>query len=242
TIVAADERGLVSRHARLPAVEAEPLDLRLHDGLDAQRHFVKRKRRAGLAAGAELSLDDPSTARLETIDTVAKAHALLSTLSGDAYLREFEFVTRWPSLSADEQRAKYSKYACHELSLFLARKDPGFFEAVVRPYLGHKRDKTFLDHYLLGDDLSAWLEPWAYAQLNTLERILLAERIAGERGPTTRHIGDRVDLLPPDVEADNLAFDTALLGSALSVDTGAGLMIRLADEADDDEAEEMTRG
>src|SRR5690606_26104155 len=136
TIVAADERGLVSRHARLPAVEAEPLDLCLRDGLDAQRHFVKRKRRAGLAAGSELLLDDPSTARLEAIDTVAKAHALLSTLSGDTHLREFEFVTRWPSLSADEQRAKYSKYACHELSLFLARKDPGFFEAVVRPYLG----------------------------------------------------------------------------------------------------------
>jgi hypothetical protein len=217
TVVAANALGLVSRQLPLPEVDAEPRDLRLRDGLDANGHFVKRKQRSSLALGDEIQLDDMRTAKLETIDSLGKAHALLVTLSGDEHLREFEFVTRWPSLSPEEQRAKYSKYACHELSLFLARKQPQWFAAVVRPYVANKRDKTFLDHYLLEDDLHGYLEPWAYGRLNTLERILLAERIAGEGGPGARHIGDRFDLLPPDVEADNAAFDTALQGSALDV-------------------------
>jgi hypothetical protein len=215
TVVAANALGLVSRQLSLPEVEIEPRDLRLRDGLDANEHFVKRKQRSSLALGEAWALDDMRTAKLETIDSLGKAHALLVTLSGNEHLREFEFVTRWPSLTPEEQRAKYSKYACHELSLFLARKQPQWFAAVVRPYLANKRDKTFLDHYLLEDDLHAYLEPWAYGRLNTLERILLAERIAGEGGPGARHVGDRFDLLPPDVEGDNAAFDTALQGSAL---------------------------
>lgn len=227
TVVATNALGLVSRQLPLPEVEIEPRDLRLHAGLDASGHFVKRKQRSSLALGDELTLDDMRTAKLETIDSLGKAHALLVTLSGDAHLREFEFVTRWPSLTPEEQRAKYSKYACHELSLFLARKQPQWFAAVVRPYLANKRDKTFLDHYLLDDDLTAYLEPWAYGRLNTLERILLAERIAGEGGPCARHIGDRFDLSPPDVEADNAAFDTALQGSAL--DAAPSMLFALAD-------------
>jgi hypothetical protein len=218
TVVAANARGLVSRQLALPEVDALPRDLRLRDGLDPAGHFVKRKQRSSLAVADELALDDMRTAKLETIDSIGKAHALLVTLSGNEHLREFEFVTRWPSLSREEQRAKYSKYACHELSLFLARKQPQWFAEVVRPYLANKRDKTFLDHHLLDEDLSAYLEPWAYGRLNTLERILLAERITGESGPSARHIGDRFDLLPPDVEADNAAFDTALQGSALDAE------------------------
>src|SRR5690606_30787720 len=127
------------------------------------------------------------------------------------------------SLSPEGQRERYSKYACHELNLFLARKDPEFFAAVIQPYLANKRDKTFMDHYLLDADLHGYLELWAYAQLNALEKILLAERIADERGPGSRHINDAFDLLPPDVEGNNAAFDTALQGSALAEQGGLAM-------------------
>ncbi|PRQ04207.1 hypothetical protein ENSA5_09910 [Enhygromyxa salina] len=237
-VVAANARGLASRDATLPEVEAAPRDLRLDNGLAPDGHFVKRKQRTGLAPGATLTLDDIHTAKLEVVDTLAKAHALLLTLSNDSHLREFEFVTRWPSLSPEDQRSKYSKYACHELSLFLSRKDPAFFAAHIQPYLANKRDKTFIDHYLLGDDLAGYLEPWAYGRLNTLERILLATRVEGEPGPTARHINDRFDLLPPDLEGDNAAFDTALQGSALDTRDPLGLD-ELAAEAEA-EAEELS--
>lgn len=209
-VVVVDPAGVVARGLRLPEVELPPRDLRLLDALPHEGHAIQRKQATALAVGDELAIDDLRTAKLEPVDTLSKAHALLLTLSGDDWLREFEFVTRWPKLSPEQQRERYSKYACHELHLFLQRKDPAFFAAVVRPYLVHKRDKTFLDHYLLGDDLARFHEPWAFGRLNVVERILLLG------GNAARHLRDRVELIPPDVEGDNAAFDTVLAGSALA--------------------------
>jgi len=226
--VAVDEDSQVSAELALPETALEPRDRRLLNALDSGGHFVLRKQRACLAGDAELIIEDLRTAKLEAVDSVGKAHALLLTLSDDPHLREFEFITRWPSLTADEQRERYSKYACHELNLFLARKDPEFFAAVIAPYLANKRDKTFMDHYLLGADLHGYLELWAYGQLNVVEKILLAGRIPSEREPSARHVHDRFDLLPPDLVGDNAAFDTALQGSAL---TEGGALAGLAEES-----------
>ena len=48
------------------------------------------------------------------------------------------FVLDWPKLKPEEKRALYSKYACHELHFFLSKKDPAFFDAVVKPYLAQQ--------------------------------------------------------------------------------------------------------
>jgi hypothetical protein len=121
----------------------------------------------------------------------------------------------------EEKREKYSKYACHELNYFLYRKDPGFFETVVQPYLRNKKDKTFMDHFLLGDDLAGYTTPWAYGRLNVVERVLLGQRIAAEKDRVARQIKESLDLVPPDVERFNHLFRTALGGNALSQNEGA---------------------
>ena len=56
----------------------------------------------------------------------------------------------------------------------------------MQPYLRNKKDKTFLDRYLIGDDLSAYMKPWAHAQLNIVERTLLAQRILAQTPGTGR--------------------------------------------------------
>ena len=116
--------------------------------------------------------------------------ALYATLNNDPKLAEFSFILNWPKLEAGGETRTYSKYASHELSFFLFKKDPEFFQSVVQPYLANKKDKTFMDHFLLEDDLSDYLEPWKYGQLNIVERILLAHRIDGEREHTSRHVSD----------------------------------------------------
>ena len=104
----------------------------------------------------------------------------------------------------DEKRELYSKNACHELSFFLMKKDPEFFKSIIQPYLKNKKDKTFVDHFLLEDDLTGYLKPWAYGQLNIVERILLIQRIQNEGPNGARHvrenralIGVRTDTPPP---------------------------------------------
>jgi len=149
---------------------------------------------------------------------------LYATLSGNPVLTEFGFITRWPSLTPEKQRELYSKYACHELNLFLAMKAPEFFDAVVRPYIANKLNKTFMDQWLLDADLSAYNDPWRYAQLNIAERVLLGQGGVGRRGQgvatpcqIARAITDQHDLIPPDIDRFNFLFKTALQGKSLDV-------------------------
>ena len=91
-------------------------------------------------------------------------------------------------------------------------------KTVIQPYLKNKKDKTFLDHYLLGHDLSEFLKPWNHARLNVVERILLAQRVDGERAATARHVKELFELLPPNIERANMLFRTAIATSALDAD------------------------
>lgn len=110
----------------------------------------------------------------------------------------------------------YSKFACHELSFFIQRKDREFFKSTVLPYLSNKKDKTFVDHYLLGDDLKPYLQPWRFTRLNVVERILLAGQLPGEKNSIARDIEEWLAMLPPELRLDIQNFDAGLAGSALA--------------------------
>ena len=109
------------------------------------------------------------------------------------------------------------------MNFFLAKKTRRS-SGVVRPYLANKKDKTFLDHWLLGEDLSEYLQPWHYDRLNTVERVLLAQRIAGEPGKTARYLNDVVRLQPPNGDRLRMLFETGLKGNALAAKNPFGLV------------------
>ncbi len=216
-ILATDPQSSVLKNAALDDTPVETRELRQVAGLDPQKTFSEQKIITPVGAKGTLSVGDATTARFETFDTVAKAYRLLATLGGNATFEEFSFVANWPSLDAKEQRKLYSKYACHELSFFLHEKDPAFFKEVVAPYLKNKKDKTFMDHWLLGSDLDGYLEPWRFGRLNAVERILLGRRIRAQAASLTRDARDRADLIPPDLEDFNRRFDTALQAGGLDM-------------------------
>ena len=185
-VVAVDPQNTACRSVALPESARSCVDLRLAQGLDPAKHFTQQKQISVVDQGETFRVEDITTARFELYDSLAKVHALMVTLSSNPNLVEFGFLLNWDQLKPEEKRAKYSKYACHELNYFLLRKDPAFFEAVVLPYLKNKKDKTFLDQWLVGEDLQGYFDPWKYAQLNVVERILLAQRVAGEQPQTMR--------------------------------------------------------
>jgi hypothetical protein len=223
TVLALDTEDAVLRRVALPEVEKAHRDRRLLLGLDPAKHFTEKKQVTCLAAGGKLEVADITTTKLEAYDTLGRVFGLYSTLSKDPVLQQFSFALQWPKLSDAEKGSKLSEFACHELHFFVSRKDPTWFEKVVRPYLANKRAKTFLDRYLLGDDLSEFLRPWAYGRLNVVERILLASRLKGEGPRTARHVSDLLELLPRDTETENRLFRTALQGSALETEDAYGL-------------------
>ena len=184
-----------------------------------------------------LAFADVTTSRFEICDTLAKAYRLLATLGGNPAFEEFSFVANWPDLDPSEKQRQYSKYACHELSFFLYHKDPDFFRSTIAPYLKNKKDKTFMDHWLLGDDLKDYLEPWRLGRLNIVEKILLAQRLPGQQASLTRDVGDLADLIPPNLEDFNRRFDTALQTGAVETEGGLRNAIQeLRDKEDESKA------
>lgn len=231
-VVAVDPLNMTYRSVTL--TEPKPLfvDLRLLAGLDPEGHFTRQKKISIVPAGQAFTIEDISTAKFEAYDSLTRVYGLFATLNKDPKLIEFAFLMNWPNLKPEEKRTLYSKYASHELSFFLSRKDAEFFEDVLQPYLANKRDKTFLDHYLLEDDLTDYLQPWKYGQLNIAEQILLGRRVDGERPKTARHVADVLALLPPDIDRFMFLFDTASQRSALETGDALGLKEALKELSD----------
>lgn len=232
-VLAVDGSGAALRSLSLPdpAPEREVFrDLRLEESLDPEKHFTQRPEVTVLDAGESLAVPDLRASEVESYGTLADVHSTLSGLNPDVHFREFAFVLRWPSLEEDRKRELYSEYACHELNFFLAEKDPEFFAAVVRPALANKFDKTFFDHYLLGDDLASYAEPWRFGRLNIVERILLARRLGGDEPEAmARHVADLHEQLPRDTEAEARFFLSALRGRRSAGGLEAATLAKLKD-------------
>jgi hypothetical protein len=222
-VVAVDPLNTTYRSMTLPEAPAVFVDLRLKNGLDPKSHFTQQKQVSVLTPGQPFVLEDVAGSRFEAYDSLAKVYGLYATLSKDTKLAEFAFLPNWPKLKPEEKRTLYSKYASHELSFFLAKKDPAFFKSVVMPYLANKKDKTFMDRWLLQENLSDYLQPWAYGRLNTVERVLLAQRLQGEPARTARYVNDLVRLQPPNIDRFLSLFDTAVGGGALATEDNVGL-------------------
>jgi hypothetical protein len=216
--VVCDGNDTISSWVALEQLPFEPRDLRLIAGLDPAAAMGERRSIDVLRAGDVATVADRSTARLQSYGSLAEIFELLRTQSGDSELATFEFLTRWPSLPLAEQLEKYSEHACHEFNFFLHEKDPAFFEEVVRPYLANKRDRTFLDRYLLEEDLGEFLDPWAFQRLNVLERILLTRRITERTEAGRRHVRDLLAARPNDPGLFDRHFRGALAGRSLSAD------------------------
>ena len=224
-VYAEDLNDAVWRSFALTEAGTKFIDLRLAHNLDPAKPFAQKKEIAVLKPGETFALTDTLTGQLETYDTLGSVYALFTTLSGDANLAKFGWLLQWPKLGDEERRAKYSEFACHELNFFLWRADTAFFEKTVRPYLANKKDKTFMDDFLLGNDLARYQEPWTYARLNVVERALLAQRAKGEAVNAARHLRELWEMVPPNPDEQDRLFETALRGRALEAGGKAGDMI-----------------
>jgi hypothetical protein len=215
-IVAVDPQNTAYRTLTLPETDTPYLDLRLAKGMNPDEHYTLQKRISVVPAGGTFVIGDVTTSRFEAYDSLPAAYRLYATLSGNPTLAEFNFIVNWHKLTDEQKREKYSKYACHELTFFVSKRDPKFYRQSVLPYLAHKKDRTFLDEWFLKENMPAYLAPWAHGRMNVVEQILLAQHIAGERPATSRHVTDLFDLIPPNIDRFNLLFETAVKGGALN--------------------------
>ncbi len=213
-VLLVDPDGSTYRSVSLPDRQTKLRDLRLIKALDPMGHFTEQESVTLLKKGDSLTIPGLLNAEFEVFDHLGAIHRYFLNLKNDATLREFSFVTNWPSLADAEKKEKYSKYACHELSFFLSRKDPEFFKSVVLPHLANKKDRTFMDDYLLAKPLEKYLEPYQYARLNVVERLLLLQSDPKGLANLALDLEHRLALKAPNPGQAQLFFSAAVGGGA----------------------------
>ncbi len=229
-VLLVDPEGATYRSLSLPDRRTELRDLRLLKALDQKRHFTEQEQVSLLKKGESLKIPNLLDSQFEVFDHLGGIHRYFLTLNNDATLREFSFITNWPKLTDEEKQANYSKYACHELSFFLSRKDPEFFKKVVLPHLANKKDRTFMDDYLLGKPLQTYFQHHEYSRLNVVERILLSQGDPKRQAALTLDLENRLALQTPDLDQSRYWFGAAVSGGAFG-NTYAGAKVADARES-----------
>ena len=247
-VVVADGDKTLSFPFVLGEPAAESRDRRLAEALDPDGHFVPRDTIEVLGTGDSVEVPRLAGVRLEVYDSLASVYSFFRSvdpaLSGEnnragkdggdrERIDRFAWLVHWHAFDRERKLEKYAEFASHELHFFLYRKDPDFFDAIVRPYLENKHHKTFLDRYFLGEDLGSEADLWAFDRLNAVERVLLGERL-DRREAVAGRFRDRLAVAPPDPERENRLFDTALDRTALVADPVGLARMELMEPADRD--------
>lgn len=220
TAVLVDGLGLVSQTIALPQSGVPLADLRLAESFPEGQRLAQQQRVKPIAAGVATDLGDARTTRVQVYASVADLFRLYQTLLPSAEWEPFRVLSRWHQLELKEKQRAYSELACHELHLFLYQKDRPFFDQVVRPHFSNKYESQLIDRYLSDQDLGRYRDLWQVGRLNTLERILLAERIPTLQAGTRKWLRDHLEANPISPEQRSRKFLTALAGSALDIGSG----------------------
>ena len=137
------------------------------------------------------------------------------------------FLLKWNKFTTEQKNKKYNDYQCHEMNLFLYFKDFEYFNKVARPFIGSKMEKTFIDHWLLGEDdaILHYQDIGYFDKLNALEQALLVFTIVKYDTDKAVTLAERIRLasesnekrMTPEVK--NKLFDTVLSLNLLQKDT-----------------------
>lgn len=192
-IVVCDPITLLQRTVTASLAPAETVDLRLAKSLDAPTPYSFERGVSIAAPGRPLDLQSFGSAQIQVYPSVAALLKLYKTLVDDPRLAEFDPLATWHTLDHEAKLDRYTRLASHELHLFLWFHDRSFFDEVVGPYLLNKKEKQFIDHWLLGQDLTGYTKLWRYNQLNAAERALLAMRLPEARAMVRRELREIVD-------------------------------------------------
>ncbi|KAG0300551.1 hypothetical protein BGZ98_009091 [Dissophora globulifera] len=187
-------------------------DLRFKSQLDHTKHYIGERTGINLdptqkvtpadgvsehdSASVTLSSNGSSSSAVKVINSVSQVYDLMLTLlsaeDGKQTLRKFGFITDWDRLSIESKKQKYSKWNCHELNLFLAKKDPDFFDSVIVPFIKNKLMKSFMDEYFIGAPLEKYVALHEFNSLTCLEKCLLAHRVPSVRASVVQWLKDRM--------------------------------------------------
>ncbi|MFM7929473.1 MAG: hypothetical protein ACKO9Q_17335, partial [Pirellula sp.] len=194
-------------------------DRRLQKSFESEKHFIQKESVLTVQADQSSDLGDVGATRIRIYNSIGELIPMLDGILPDHdRFRKFDFLKNWSSLSDKDKESKYSQSACHELHLFLYKHDPEFTKRVVVPHLMNKSPRQLVDDWVLDQNLNGYLAPWRYAQLNTLERVLLAKRFPQKQAGLVRLLDDALKVQPISIDQQTQWFTQSLRTSSLELE------------------------
>ncbi|KAL0207753.1 hypothetical protein P9112_012381 [Eukaryota sp. TZLM1-RC] len=137
--------------------------------MNKDQNFVQNEGCKFLNTGEEINVEGHQFA---VVSSISQLFDLCGALCPNIKLDEFFFMKNWNNFSFDQKCEKFSKYCSNELCLFIKLKDLEFFNSVVKDYIQNRLEFSFIDDYLLDNDLSPYAQ-FPFSTLNPLEKVLL---------------------------------------------------------------------
>ncbi|MEO1529326.1 MAG: hypothetical protein AAFX06_28230, partial [Planctomycetota bacterium] len=209
-VIVTDPINVLRRTVTTKLEDLKPVDLRLANALPIDKGFSFERTVSVVSKDDPLDLATLGSAQVQVYANVASLLELYRTLAGDNRLDEFQVLGQWHTLSPESKLEKYSELACHELHLFLRMHDRDFFDSVIKPYLSNKKEKQFIDHWLLDADLRQYTSLWRYQQLSAPERALLAVRVPAMRPQVRRDLAETIALIKDNYDELRVQIESAL--------------------------------
>jgi hypothetical protein len=220
-LVVCDPITILQRTVPASLQPVETVDLRLAKSLDVSTPLSFERGVIIASPDQPLDLRSLGSAQLQVFESVGSLWKLYKTLCGDERMNDFDPLANWHTLAKADKLDVYSRLASHELHLFLYFHDRSFFGEVIQPYLANKKEKQFVDHWLLGADLSPYFKDlWRYHQLNAAEKALLAMRLPEARVAVQRELREIVASRDEDHAEVRRGIESALLAPMMDLQEG----------------------
>eukprot|EP01022_Parablepharisma_sp_SALTPOND_P019171 TRINITY_DN3242_c0_g1_i1.p1 TRINITY_DN3242_c0_g1~~TRINITY_DN3242_c0_g1_i1.p1 ORF type:complete len:1469 (-),score=192.25 TRINITY_DN3242_c0_g1_i1:4794-9200(-) len=158
-------------------------DLSMQNPLDKAKAYCEMQTSKCVYKHDSYTIDDIASTDIQTVDSLEKLFVVLKQVAKLQKitipdLEVFEKVLHWNILTDEDKDKFISANFCHELNLFLFKKDPAYFTKVIQPYLNNKMEKKLIDFYLLDEveNVGEFAQSSAkLASLNSLEKVLSVE-------------------------------------------------------------------
>ena len=223
------------------SVEIEKRNLSLTEPLDSNKYFNEVRNTDLVMNESTYNIQDITSTEyifVDSINKVKRACDDVCKIKGVTLDQTLFFLLKWNKLTDEQKNKKYNDYQCHEMNLFLYFKDYEYFNKVAKPFIASKMEKTFIDHWLLGEDdaILHYQDIGNFDKLNALEQSLLVFTVIKHDTDKAVRLADRIRLgsesnekmMTP--EAKNKLFDTVLSLNLLQKDTQKIEMLKKVEE------------
>ncbi|KAL6589021.1 hypothetical protein U3516DRAFT_675727 [Neocallimastix sp. 'constans'] len=180
-IIAVNSYGSISKVIdnckSLTTMSQSTIDVSMASKLKSNKFYIEKRETTTVAADNSLEIIASSGTRITTVESIAKVLFLATIINPKISNDVNEFtpiITKWESFNFKDKCQKYSSHICNELNFYLYFKDREFFNQVIKPFIKSKLIKSFIDKWLLKEDLIEYVEDSVkFNALNDFEIILL---------------------------------------------------------------------